>query len=272
MLRASMEWRRNFRVDDKCEAWARDLAEGHSWVTLLVERYKVHSVIGTDRWGLPVCLFRWSVFDIAGAEREMGPETCLLVLLYLNEQLVYCLGLSMLEHQTCLPGCLSIWDIGNYGGFGAPNWWSRMIALVRFLPKVAEVMEANYPEMIRRVMVIRCGPATRALYHLAAPILPPKTLGKCTLYGWHAREWLPSLREEVPDGNLPAFLEKEDAEALMMAEPRGGIYPEGARARAEAEEAERRAAERDRLAAEEEALAEAAKGLERQEEPEWNAI
>jgi len=232
MFLASMEWRRSYRIDEKSEAWMRELGTDKTWVAKLVNSCKVHKVIAKDRLGLPVYLFRWSVFDVAGAERELGTELTLLIILSIHEQVVNAMNQAMIKQQAYMPGVLFIWDIGNYGQHGVPHWWSRMLALVRFLPKVAKLLEANYPEVVRRIMVVRCGAATKALYHTAAPLLPSKTLGKCKLYGWRAAEWLPELREEVPTCKLPAFLESDDDSALAMAEPRGGLYSAGAAAAA----------------------------------------
>mmetsp|Transcript_84373 Transcript_84373/g.273165 ORF Transcript_84373/g.273165 Transcript_84373/m.273165 type:complete len:795 (-) Transcript_84373:260-2644(-) len=232
MFRASLDWRRDSDIESCDRAWRAELSAGCTWRARLVAKHQVHGVLGTDRLGLPVFLFRWSVFDIAGAERELGAEAVVQIILSIHEEVALAVRGSMLKGQAPIPGALYVWDVGNYGKHGVPHWWSRMWALVRFLPRIAKLLEANYPEMVRKIMVLRCGPTTKALYHAAAPLMPSKTLGKCRLYGWSAAEWLQDLRQELPACALPAFLERDDDAALAAAEPRGGLYPPGAAAAA----------------------------------------
>jgi len=239
MFRTSLDWRHSTAIEEWSIAWSAELAAAMTWRARLVNQFQVHRVIGIDRLGLPVYLFRWSVFDIAGAERELGQEVVVRIILSIHEEVVDAMRNAL---PTLVPGALYVWDVGNYGSrHGVPHYWTRMWALVRFLPRVAKLLEANYPEVIRKILVVRCGPATRALYRAAAPLMPSKTLGKCRLYGWRAAEWLEDLRCEVPEGALPAFLERDDDEALAAAEPKGGIYPPGVAATAK-EAAEARTA------------------------------
>jgi len=239
MFRSSMDWRARYHIEQRSARWQAEEAANSSAFAQLVSKYKVHKVICQDRFGMPVWLFRWSVFDITGAERELGTEMVLRVILCIHERMVMQMRETMFREQVIVPGGFSIWDIGNYGKHGVPNWWSRMLALTRFLPKVANLLEINYPEVVRKIMVVRSGPATKALYHTATPFLPSSTLHKCKLYGWRACDWLADLKEElatsVTNDDLPAFLVRDDEAALAMAEPKGGMYPHGAADRAKAE-------------------------------------
>jgi len=230
MFRASIEWRSTSGVQQRLTEWHAEVATGSTRRARLVERYRVHCNIGKDRLGLPVMLFRWSVFDAAGLERELGAELMLDIIIGIHEQLIADMRSIMVERDANTAGALYIWDVGNYGRHGVPNYFSRMWALVRFLPKVARILEANYPEVVRKVMVIRCGPATKAIHRAAAPFMPAGTLAKCRLYGWRAEEWRRELEEEMPGSSLPPFLTRDDEVAIASAEPRGGLCPVGAAA------------------------------------------
>lgn len=225
MFRASLDWRASKQIDNLAAAWVAEEAVGATWRARLVERFKVHKVIGTDRLGLPVYLFRWGVFDIAGAERELGTEMVVQIILSIHEEVASCVRKAMLQRQETVPGALFIWDVGNYGQ--VPQWVQRMWSLIRFLPRVARVLEANYPELVRHIAVVRCGAATMALHRAVALMMPARTLGKCRLFGWHAAEWLPELQRELPGVELPAFLACDNEAVLEAAEPRGGLYPVG---------------------------------------------
>lgn len=227
MFRESVRWRASSGIERRLQAWQAETSIGSSRRARVAEKCRVHCDIGTDRYGMPVLLFRWSAFDAAGLERELGVELMLDVIVGIHEQVALSLHEAMLKTQGYVPGALLIWDVGNYGRRGVPNYFSRMWALVRFLPKVARILEQNYPEVVRRVMVVRCGRATKALYHAAAPFLPAGTLAKCQLYGWHAEEWRRDLEAEMPGACFPAFLACDDEEVLAAAEPKGGICPVG---------------------------------------------
>jgi len=196
----------------------------------------VHQIIGRDHYGLPVYLFRWSACDIAGAERELGTEFVLQVLICIHEEIVAEMRSAMFKTNCMTPGTLFVWDIGDYGKKGVPQWWSRMYSLMRFLPRFAPILSSNYPEVVRRIMVIRSGMTTTTLYHVATSFLPARTLDKCTLYGWRASEWVADLFEELEErSNLPAFLLSDDDEAISSAVPKGGLYPVGAASSAKLE-------------------------------------
>eukprot|EP00928_Gymnodinium_smaydae_P080770 TRINITY_DN643_c1_g1_i2.p1 TRINITY_DN643_c1_g1~~TRINITY_DN643_c1_g1_i2.p1 ORF type:complete len:1134 (+),score=255.47 TRINITY_DN643_c1_g1_i2:477-3404(+) len=233
MLLESVAWRARYRIRERSAKWRLEAAANRTWLAMLVEQYRVHEVIGHDRFGLPVYLFRWSAFDITGAERELGADKVLKIILCIHEELANEVRKAMFKKDELSPGCVYIWDIGNYGQHGVPGWWGRMLALVRFLPKVAKLLETNYPEMVRKIMVLRCGPATKMLYHAALPLIPSRTLSKCQLHGWRASQWKEDLLEELclSDGgeSLPAFLLRDDADALAAAVPKGGLYPVGAK-------------------------------------------
>jgi len=244
-FRASMQWHAGYRAGSRLLEWSNELATCKTWRAKLVSQYRVHQIIGRDHYGLPVYLFRWSAFDIAGAERELGTEFVLQVLICIHEEIVAEMRSAMFKTNIVIPGTLYVWDIGDYGKKGVPQWWGRMYSLMRFLPKVAPLLSSNYPEVVRRIMVIRSGMTTKTLYHVATSFLPAKTLGKCTLYGWRASEWVADLFEELEEGSkLPAFLQSDDDEAIALAEPKGGLYPMGAANSAKLEVARENAAGR----------------------------
>jgi len=242
---ACMQWHAGYGAGSRLLEWSKELATCKTWRAKLVSQYRVHQIIGRDHYGLPVYLFRWSAFDIAGAERELGTEFVLQVLICIHEEILAEMRSAMFKTNSVIPGTLYVWDIGDYGKKGVPQWWGRMYSLMRFLPKVAPLLSSNYPEVVRRIMVIRSGMTAKTLYHVATSFLPAQTLGKCTLYGWRASEWVADLLEELEEGSkLPAFLQSDDDEAIALAEPKGGLYPMGAANSAKLEVARENAAGR----------------------------
>jgi len=224
MFRNSLHWRWTAATDKEHELWTAEEKAAETWRARLVREFKVHKDLGHDRFGLPVYLFRWSVFDVAGAERELGTDAVVQIMISIHEEIVRAMGSAVLQREMFAPGCMQVWDVGNYGIHGGANWWSRMLALVRFLPKVAKIMEQNYPEVIRKIVIVRCSATTRALYRTLTPFMPSKTLDKGRLFGWSPEEWMKEIREEAPKLALPPFLRLNDEEALAKAEPKGGVW------------------------------------------------
>jgi len=231
MFRASAVWRKNYQIEVQTSQWNTEFNDGETWLARLVKRYEVHRVIGKTKCGLPMMLFRWCAFDVVGAERELGTDIVLKIMLCIHEEICEKMREVLFERETVTNGCVIIWDIGNYKPHGVPNWWSRMWALARFLPKVAKILETNYPEVVRKIVIVRTGAAARTLYNAAVPFIPSGTLAKCKMFGWYAKEWIKELEDEVQDvKELPAFLIRDDDEAIASAAPVGGIYPRGAAA------------------------------------------
>mmetsp|Transcript_40217 Transcript_40217/g.92453 ORF Transcript_40217/g.92453 Transcript_40217/m.92453 type:complete len:656 (+) Transcript_40217:33-2000(+) len=227
MFVASEQWRESYSLDRQWAEWCAEIAAQTTWRSQLVERFKVHASLGKDRFGVDAYIFRWGVFDIAGAERELGHEMVLKIMLFIHEDIATSMRAAMFQRDAFCPGTLYVWDIGDYSRYGGPSqWWKRMMSLMRFLPKVAGLLAANYPEVVRKIMVVRAGMTARTLHHAVAAVLPAKTLSKVRLYGWYSEEWRHELLEEVPNRNaLPEFLLCDDAAALTTAEPCGGWYP-----------------------------------------------
>jgi len=224
MLRRSISWRGDRGIEEKHKSWTAELDAGSTPRAKKVLEHAVHAILGRDRLGLPVYIFRWSVFDIDGAEKTLGSEVVCQIILSIHEQVANELRRQALESGSVLPGALFIWDIGDYGKLGVPNWHKRMLALVRFLPRISSHIEANYPEVVRKIMVIRSSHMTKLLYRAASPFLPEGTLRKCRLYGWYAKEWRHELESEMPGVSIPGWLRCERKEDLANATPKGGIY------------------------------------------------
>lgn len=222
MFRTHVAWRSHYNVEDRMKCWSLEVAEQQTERAKLVDQHKIHDILGNDRFGLPVYLFRWSVFDIDGAERHLGRDLVMQIIIGIHEHVAE--ELRKCAKNRFVPGALFVWDIGDYGVHGVPNYWGRMWALVNSLPHIAKLLEANYPEIVRKIIVVRSGVATQLLYKAAVPFMPKGTLRKCSMYGWRASSWVKDLRMELPGVDLPEWLTCERDDAIAEAKPKGGLY------------------------------------------------
>jgi len=190
-------------------------------------RYYTDTDICLDKYGIPCTLFRLSVGDPAGAVREIGPEFLLLASLSRLEKMHELLRAAMLRLGKVIVGQIQIIDVGDYGL--VPNWRSRMYSAFSLGPDLWKVFDANYPETVRKVFIVRTGAISRMIWDWVSPLASKRTRQKIRLFGSCAGAWRDELRSEfAPQQTLPEFLLCDDKKVCMLATPRGGIIPEGA--------------------------------------------
>ncbi|CAE8701682.1 unnamed protein product, partial [Polarella glacialis] len=205
MFRAMLDWRDSFGVEEKVHKWRRELERKRTRRANLIRRYGVDVEICTDKFGIPVRLIRLGVADSAGSVREMGKDAVLIDSLSKLEWTHEQLRNAMFKHRKMIRGQLQILDVGDYGHI--PNWTSRMWAHLTVGPDMYKVFDANFPETVRKVFIIRTSWKVNQGWKLVTPLLPQRTKKKLKLYGQYAKEWIRELRSELQDGqNLPAFV------------------------------------------------------------------
>eukprot|EP00428_Durinskia_dybowskii_P025889 CAMPEP_0170234210 /NCGR_PEP_ID=MMETSP0116_2-20130129/16851_1 /TAXON_ID=400756 /ORGANISM="Durinskia baltica, Strain CSIRO CS-38" /LENGTH=416 /DNA_ID=CAMNT_0010485005 /DNA_START=18 /DNA_END=1265 /DNA_ORIENTATION=- len=226
MFRASMDWRHEFQVEAKIQQWRAELSAGATPRSRLFTAYGSDAEICLDKFGVPMWLMRLSVSDPAGMLREVGQDALLVNSIAKIEGMHSHLRRAMFREGKLIRGCVQIIDVGDYGD--VPNWWSRMWATYNIGRPAFKVFDSNYPETTRKVFIVRMGSVTTSIYKLVKPIIPPRTNDKMRIFGHAAVAWADELRGEVPeDVDLPQFLCSDDAEALRVARPVGGMIPLG---------------------------------------------
>merc|ERR1711865_1022151 len=117
-----MEWRASMNIDQKVAHWKEELLDGRSWRAQLVNKYGTDAEICTDKFGVPVWLMRMCVSDPAGILRELGKETLLIHTLSNMESMHAHLRRAMFDNEKMVRGCIQVFDVGDYGVHGVPNW------------------------------------------------------------------------------------------------------------------------------------------------------
>lgn len=229
MFRDMLDWRRDFRVEEKVRQWNEELENQSSPKAIVSRRYCSDAEMCLDKYGIPVRLMRLSVADAEGGTREFGRETVLVDSLSKLELTHRQIRMAMFSEGLLIRGQVQIIDVGDYGEYGIPNWTSRMWAAFKHGPDMYKVFDLNYPETVRTVFIIRIGALTSAIWRLATPLVPRRTKRKLRIYGWQAKHWVGELKAELrPHQPLPAFLREDSPQAFASATPAGGIIPVGA--------------------------------------------
>lgn len=228
MFRDSLDWRRDFGVDDKVAEWQKELETRRTRRARLVLAYSTDKEICPDRFGVPVWLMRMSVSDPAGMLREVGQEALLVNSLARMEAMHAHLRHSMFQTGRVVRGCVQVIDVGNYGEHGVPNWFKRMWDGFRVGKDAFKIFDLNYPETTRKIFIIRMARITTTIYKMCLPLVPPRTKEKMRIFDWRAAMWTEELSSEVEDAaQLPPFLTCDDTAAFAAAVPRGGLVPIG---------------------------------------------
>lgn len=167
MYRAHVEWRAAFGTDAVAAAWPKDDAP----TTRLLRKHWFAGYHGRDNWGLPVHVVKVGRSDPSGIARECG------VAGFLNQHVsdlenmyVEARRVSAARHEFCG----SFVEIFDCGGFG----YSRAMRAISPFKAITAVLEANYPERVRCVYVVRAPKLFEAIWKVAKKFIPKDTAAK----------------------------------------------------------------------------------------------
>lgn len=226
MFEKMLDWRISFQLEEKVEKWNKEYAAMITKNAELIRTYGTTDEICRDKFGVPVTIFRLGVSDVTGMIREVGDETLLVRCLALLESIHTELRSAIFRHGTMVRGQLQIIDVGDYGQYGVPNWWTRMLGTLQYGIKLYPYLDNYYPETARKVFIIRMGVQSHELSQHCWPLIADRTREKMRLCGPYSATWVTELRQELLDGQvLPAFLTSDTDAAFAAAEPKGGIVP-----------------------------------------------
>jgi len=212
MLSASLIWRKKHGVDKilleyQVPAVVRDYFPG-GWFHL-------------DKEGRPVFHLRLGQMDVKGIVRSVGEEGLTKLVLHICEE-----GLRLSEessHRINQP--IATWSmILDLDGLNMRHLWRPG---VKALLHIIEICEANYPETLGRVLIIRAPRVFPILWTLVCPLIDETSRGKFLFYGGtdgrgenfalHAG----GLKEYIPEEWIPDWLGGPAETGI----PEGGLVP-----------------------------------------------
>jgi len=223
MLQEAFDWRRDFGLDEKMEAWRAEWNAQETSRVKIWKKYTYIKKIGLDHDGLPVYIHRTSQCDTGGLVREAGIEAFILFHLHIMEDCFAMAQERMLKTGKLITNFVEIYDQGDYGlvekymrrGYQA---WEPYKQMIPILDKV-------YPERVRVAFVVRCPSVFAIFWRLVEPFVPPATVKKIRIKGYASKTFVPEMKEFMPEFSIPQFLRSDDRSLLLAAEPRGGMVP-----------------------------------------------
>eukprot|EP00090_Calanus_glacialis_P033491 TRINITY_DN5564_c0_g1_i1.p1 TRINITY_DN5564_c0_g1~~TRINITY_DN5564_c0_g1_i1.p1 ORF type:complete len:748 (-),score=209.54 TRINITY_DN5564_c0_g1_i1:285-2528(-) len=173
-----------------------------------------------DMEGRPVFVLRLGQMDAKGIIRSVGEEGLTKLTLHICEE-----GLKLTEesaHRLNKP--ISTWTmLLDLEGLNMRHLWRPG---VKALLHIIEICEANYPETLGRVLIIRAPRVFPILWTLVCPLIDETSRGKFLFYAGtdnRGEQFMGpgGLKEYVPEERIPDWLGGPAATGI----PEGGLVP-----------------------------------------------
>ncbi|XP_069684497.1 SEC14-like protein 1 isoform X1 [Periplaneta americana] len=208
MLSQSLMWRKKHQVD-------RILSEYQ--MPQVVKDYFPGGWHHSDKDGRPLYLLRLGQMDVKGLLKAIGEEGLLQLTLHVCEE-----GLQLMEEATRTQGKpISTWSLlVDLEGLNMRHLWRPGI---KALLRIIEIVEANYPETMGRVLIIRAPRVFPILWTLVSTFIDENTRSKFLFYGGNDYQASGGLVDYIPQEFVPDFL-GGSCRSLVL---EGGLVPKG---------------------------------------------
>ncbi|XP_037116759.1 SEC14-like protein 1 isoform X1 [Syngnathus acus] len=206
ILCQSLTWRKQHQVDYLLETWSSPQ---------VLQDYYTGGWHHHDRDGRPLYVLRLGQMDTKGLVRALGEESLLRHVLSINEE-----GLRRCEENTKVFGRpISCWTcLVDLEGLNMRHLWRPG---VKALLRIIEVVEANYPETLGRLLILRAPRVFPVLWTLVSPFIDENTRKKFLIYAGNDYQGPGGLVDYIDKEIIPDFLGGE----CMCEVPEGGLVP-----------------------------------------------
>ncbi|XP_069005839.1 SEC14-like protein 1 [Embiotoca jacksoni] len=202
----SLTWRKQHQVDFLLDTWERPQ---------LLQDYYTGGWHHHDRDGRPLYILRLGQMDTKGLVRALGEEALLRQVLSIIEE-----GLRRCEENTRVFGRpISCWTcLVDLEALNMRHLWRPG---VKALLRIIEVVEANYPETLGRLLILRAPRVFPVLWTLVSPLIDENTRKKFLVYAGNDYKGPGGLVDYIDREIIPDFLRGD----CMCDIPEGGMVP-----------------------------------------------
>ncbi|KAM8842263.1 SEC14-like protein 1 isoform X2 [Synchiropus splendidus] len=206
ILCQSLTWRKQHQVDYLLETWTSPQ---------VLQDFYTGGWHHHDKDGRPLYVLRLGQMDTKGLVRALGEESLLRHVLSINEE-----GLRRCEENTKVFGRpISCWTcLVDLEGLNMRHLWRPG---VKALLRIIEVVEANYPETLGRLLILRAPRVFPVLWTLVSPFIDENTRKKFLIYAGNDYQGPGGLLDYIDKEIIPDFLGGE----CMCEVPEGGLVP-----------------------------------------------
>ncbi|XP_035260268.1 SEC14-like protein 5 isoform X2 [Anguilla anguilla] len=206
MLCQSLTWRKQYQVDYILETWRPPA---------FLEEYYAGGWHFHDRNGRPLYILRLGQMDTKGLVKALGEEALLRHVLSINEE-----GQKRCEENTKIFGRpITSWTcLVDLEGLNMRHLWRPG---VKALLRIIEVVEANYPETLGRLLIVRAPRVFPVLWTLVSPFINDNTRQKFLVYSGNNYQGVGGLVDYIDKEIIPDFLGGD----CLCNVPEGGLVP-----------------------------------------------
>ncbi|XP_026314031.1 protein real-time [Hyposmocoma kahamanoa] len=191
MLSQSLLWRKKHQVD-------RILSEYET--PDVVKQYFPAGWHHHDKDGRPLYILRLGQMDVKGLLKSIGEDGLLKLTLHVCEE-----GLKLLEEATrSSEHAIQSWCmLVDLDGLNMRHLWRPG---VRALLRIIQIVEANYPETMGRVLIVRAPRVFPILWTIVSTFIDENTRSKFLFYGGKDYLQTGGLLDYIPKDLIPDFL------------------------------------------------------------------
>ncbi|KAG9473719.1 hypothetical protein GDO78_004169 [Eleutherodactylus coqui] len=206
ILCQSLTWRKQHQVDYLLSTWNPPQ---------VLHDYYAGGWHHHDKDGRPLYVLRLGQMDTKGLVRALGEESLLRHVLSINEE-----GLRRCEENTNIFGRpISSWTcLVDLEGLNMRHLWRPG---VKALLRIIEVVEANYPETLGRLLILRAPRVFPVLWTLVSPFIDENTRKKFLIYAGNDYQGPGGLIDYIDKEVIPDFLGGE----CLCEVSEGGLVP-----------------------------------------------
>lgn len=206
MLCHSLVWRKKYQVDRILSTYDPPP---------VVTKYFPGGWHHFDRDGRPLYVLRLGQMDVKGFIKSVGEEGLVKLTLHVCEE-----GLKRAEEATRTNGKpISSWTcLLDLEGLNMRHLWRPG---VKALLHIIEIVEANYPETMGRVLIVRAPRVFPILWTLVSTFINDNTRSKFIFYGGNDYQGPGGLYDFVVKKYIPDFLGGECQSSISE----GGLVP-----------------------------------------------
>uniref|UniRef100_A0A8B9GY73 SEC14 like lipid binding 5 n=1 Tax=Astyanax mexicanus TaxID=7994 RepID=A0A8B9GY73_ASTMX len=206
MLYQSLSWRTEFQVDSILDSWTPPSC---------LKEYYAGGWHHQDREGRPLYILRLGHMDTKGLVKALGEESLLRHVLSINEE-----GQRRCEENTKIFGQpITSWTcLVDLEGLNMRHLWRPG---VKALLRIIEVVEANYPETLGRLLIVRAPRVFPVLWTLVSPFINENTRQKFLVYSGSNYLGSGGLVDYIHSEIIPDFLGGD----CLCEVPEGGQVP-----------------------------------------------
>ncbi|KAL0102730.1 hypothetical protein PUN28_018200 [Cardiocondyla obscurior] len=206
MLTQSLHWRKKHQIDKLLDEYE---------IPQVVKDYFPGGWHHFDKDGRPLYILRLGQMDVKGLLKSIGEDELLLLALHICEE-----GLHLMEEAT------TVWDhpvsqwtlLIDLEGLNMRHLWRPGI---KALLRIIEIVEANYPETMGRVLIMRAPRCFPILWTLISTFINENTRKKFIFYCGTDYQEQGGLSEYINQEFIPDFLGGSSETYVME----GGVVP-----------------------------------------------